>query len=144
MKRLWRNPFYLIAAGCALIVLVLLAIPFYRIKPNSIQLTIINTGPSTMRAITVTVTGNSYRVKDIPAGNSVSLSIHATGESGLTIDYENDSKKQKKVSGHCYLQKDYVGTIEIRIQNDKIHSVQKQIGPDTSLWRIVKWIVFRV
>jgi hypothetical protein len=88
-----------------------------------------NLGPDPLNRLVVHVTGRSYRLGDIAAGDSRSVTVNPTSESHLEIEFVDPSGNQTLLSVDCYLEPGYKGTLDIRVNGNKLARVDDHVSP---------------
>jgi hypothetical protein len=77
-----------------------------------VKVTVRNVDPQqTLRAVTVHVTGASYRIGDVLPGKSASVRVNARGESAVTINFVRPDGNLAAANVDCYLESGYRGSI---------------------------------
>lgn len=115
-----------IAIPVALLLVALIAVAVFQFRPG-IQVTVVNTGKTPLKAVVLHVTGASRDLGDIGPGNSATARVRATGESHLEIAFlATDGQPQRLVAGG-YFESGYHGKIRVSIKDGGIEQFEEDI-----------------
>jgi hypothetical protein len=90
---------------------------------NGMDVTIENGGDTALESAQLHVRGNTYKLGDIPAGESVSRAISVEGESHIEVV----SNKGKRLVINVYMEPGYEGSVEAEVTPDSVLSVRDDI-----------------
>ncbi len=92
-----------------------------------------NTGMSTLRDVRVNVSGQSYAIGDIPAGDSRSVRVRPEGKSQVELTFADAGGTSQPLVINCYFgPSHFSGQIFIDVADGKVVHVENKIS--TSLW----------
>ena len=92
-----------------------------------VQVTIKNTGTTTLRSVVLYVTGSSYGIGDIAPEHSVKTTVNPTSESHLEIEFIDSDGQVHRLNAGGYFESDYHGTIQISIKDGVIEKNKQDI-----------------
>jgi hypothetical protein len=88
-----------------------------------VEFTLENAGSEALRAVIVDVTGNSYKLGDLPAGSSKTVKLDATGDSHIELRFSNGHQ----LTIDCYFEPAYSGSIKAKITSQAVIAVEDEI-----------------
>ena len=92
-------------------------------SPTGVAFTLVNVGTTPLKAVTVYVTGRSYRVGDVdPGGTRAVLLVPAT-DSHVELGFADGRRLQVD----CYLGHGYQGKLTARVTRERVVSIQDEI-----------------
>lgn len=94
---------------------------------SGVKVEIVNLGPIAMKNVSVVVTGSSYPIGDIPAGESSWVKVEPQGESSISIEHTNNGGERNVLSVDTYIESGYSGRITAQIKDGKITHVEQNI-----------------
>jgi hypothetical protein len=97
------------------------------IRPG-IQVTVHNTGTTTLHAVVLYITGASYPVGDIAPGTATQATVRAKGESNLEIEFIDMDGKPKRLDAGGYFESGYRGTIKVSIKDGVLDLNEQKIS----------------
>ena len=109
-----------IVAG--VIVFALLAGGWFVLR-QGITVEIRNVSDEPMKGLVVHVTGNSYPIGDLLAGETKSIAVAPTGESHVELEFEG----HERLVVECYFEPGYSGLIKVKVTPMKVISVDDGI-----------------
>src|SRR5579875_702637 len=83
----------------------------YRLVPSRILVIVNNHGPETLLGVTVHVTGASYDIGDLLPGATKQVRVSPTGESGVRIEFADETGKRVHSDWVGYFESGYGGSI---------------------------------
>lgn len=99
--------------------------------PRGVRVNVKNRGPEPLTDVVVHVTGNSYRLGTLQAGESRAVSVQARGESNVELEFTpGDAERLRLDAGGYFESSGYEGTIEVELENGAIMRNEHRI----SLW----------
>jgi hypothetical protein len=87
----------------------------FMLWPRGVKAVVRNAGDATMRDVRVVVTGRSYALGDIRPNEVRSVRVNPAGESGIAIEYTDETGTLKNVRADCYLEAGYSGNIRLDV-----------------------------
>jgi hypothetical protein len=118
--RRWTLPLIACAA------VFLLAWPVYWLAASGMRVSLTNRGPNTLRNATVHVTGRSYLLGDLAAGETRTVKVSPTSESHVEIGFMNPDGSSVRLIAGCYIEPGYRGEIQIDLRDSKLERVRDQ------------------
>lgn len=88
-----------------------------------VDLTLINTGTEVLRAVTVEVTGRSYRLGDISPGASKTVKVNPVSESHIVVRFPTGLS----MIIDCYLEPGYGGEIRAKVTSQAVVDVKDEV-----------------
>lgn len=105
-------------------ILALIAVMFMVInRAPGVDLTVINVGSAPLKAVTVQVTGRSYRLGDIKPGSSKSIKVNPTAESTIQLIFSDG----RRLDIDSYFERGYRGTITAEVTSTRVVSVKNDM-----------------
>ena len=97
------------------------------LSTRGITFVVRNVGPEPLHSIIVHVTGNSYRLGEIPSGESRSVMVRASSESHIELEQATG----KRLVVDCYFEGGYKGTFTADVTANEVVRVKDSIrlGP---------------
>jgi hypothetical protein len=117
----WR--WYIIAAAIFLVA----GFAGYAIFAPGVRVTVLNTGKTPLRVVTVHVTGRSYALGDIPPGHFSAEKVSPTSKSHVEVEFTDERGKRVRHSAGGYLEASCRGYVDIEIRDGKIVNVKNQV-----------------
>jgi hypothetical protein len=74
-----------------------------------------NVGTAPLRSVVIRVTGKSYSVGDVAAGESRVVETYPTGESHVVIELVDDDGSKKEFPIDCYFESGYRSIINVKL-----------------------------
>ena len=114
-----------------IIVLVLLAIVFicaFAWFTRGLHVSLANGGVDRLEGVTVHVSGKKYSVGDLQPGESKTIEITYTVESGIKLHFTTASGVTRQLLVDVYLGQNYQGTIYVEMTSEKILRVGNTAG----------------
>ena len=112
----------ILSAAVVLIGLIIVFAAAWVIK-SRVTVVIHNVGGETLQSVVVHVTGNSYPVGDIVAGETRTVKVVSKGESHIEIEH---SGRERLVAG-TYFEQGYSGKITIDVNSNQIVNIKDEI-----------------
>ena len=94
-----------------------------RAEAAGVEFTLENAGSEALRAVIVDVTGQSYKLGDLPAGSGKTVKLHATGDSHIELRFSN----RRQLTVDCYFEPAYTGRIKAKITSQAVIAVEDEI-----------------
>lgn len=88
---------------------------------STLAVVVRNTGNTPLRDVVVHVTGNSYSLGDLDAGSQKRVLIEPTGDSHVELSVREVSGHTRRLTGDCYFEPGYHGTIRIDVSDGRIN-----------------------
>lgn len=109
------------------VIILVITIAVKLILGGGVNVVIHNVGSEPLQSVVVHVTGNSYSIGDIDAGDIKTVKVFANGESHIEIEHG----KQNRLIIGTYFEKSYRGKITVEVTTEKVISIKDEIriGP---------------
>jgi hypothetical protein len=121
----WR--WYTIAAA----MLGVVGFAGYAIFAPGVRVTVLNTGKTPLREVTVHVTGRSYALGDIAPGHFSGQKVSPTSKSHIEVEFTDEKGKRVRHSAGGYLEGSCRGYIDIEIRDGQVVNVKNQVRLST-------------
>ena len=108
-----------VAATVAVLVAICLAVVFLN---RGVIVTVRNVGDQPLSGVIVHVTGNSYPLGDIPAGDARSVRVRPVGESHIEIEHAKG-----RLVVDAYFEGGYRGGVSVDVSETVIKRVQNDV-----------------
>lgn len=95
--------------------------------PRGVQVTVTNRGPDSLSNVSVHVTGNVHPLGTLGVGESRTVAVRPTSESGVELEFTDRSGQRVRLNASCYLEPGYRGTIEIELEGGAIRRNENHI-----------------
>jgi hypothetical protein len=118
-----RLRWYIIAAA----ILLVAGFAGYTIFAPGVRVTVLNTGKTPLREVTVHVTGRSYALGDIPPGHFSGQKVSPTSKSHFEVEFTDEQGKRVRHSAGGYLEASCRGYIDIEIRDGQVVNVKNQV-----------------
>ena len=113
----------------AIVLVVAAALLLYQLRPG-IQVTIQNTGATSMRSVVLHATGVSRELGDILPGASATARVNPTSESNLEVEFTDSDGKVQRLDAGGFFESGYRGTVHVSIKDGTIEKNEQ----DIKLW----------
>lgn len=128
MRRRWRIILAIVVVGVSVV-----GAGAYLAWPGGgglagVETVVRNSSPAPMRDVRVVVTGGSYRIGDIPPGESRSVRVKPSGDSSVRLEY-TDAGGARSVDLDCYIEAGYSGGISVDVANGAVVRKSEAIRP---------------
>lgn len=100
---------------------------FFLFHRPGIEVTVENTGSTSMRSVTLIVTGNSYNLSNISANGTAHATVKCTGDSHLEIEFQDGNGESVRLDAGGFFQPGYRGTIRVSIKDAEIEDSEQNI-----------------
>ncbi len=117
-----RSLFVLIMMAACIVALAMILF-----SSGPLSVTIRNAGPDQLNDAILHVTGRSYPLGNISAGDSRTVAVNPTSESHLEIEFVDRSGNNSRLIVDCYFEAGYGGTIGVGIRDNKIENVHDRV-----------------
>lgn len=111
-----------------MVAICLVTLYAYRFR-SGIEVTIHNKEAVPLRSVVLHVTGKSYPLGTIAAGDSALVAVNPVSESSLKIDFTQSDGKNNSLDADVYFEANYRGTMRISIRDGKIDENVQDIRP---------------
>ncbi len=96
---------------------------------NGVVVVINNTGSIDYESCVVNVTGRSYDLGTLTAGDTLTTNVSPNGESHIELDLTEYSGSQHHLVVDCYFERrGYAGTIAVDLGDGQISNVASDVG----------------
>lgn len=99
------------------IFVALLASVYWSMEPG-VLVTVRNVEPNTLRAVTITVAGDTETVGDVGPDEIKSVRVRATGDSHITVEHGDTPERRKRLEADCYLNPGAKGFMTVDVGED--------------------------
>ena len=96
-----------------------------RAEAAGVEFTLDNAGSEALHAVTVEVTGRSYRLGDMPPGSSKTVKLNALGDSHIELRFSDGHR----LIIDCYFQPDHSGSIKAKVTSRAVIAVENEVKP---------------
>jgi hypothetical protein len=81
-----------------------------------------------LHSVMVIVRGAQYSLGDLAPGETKSVCVNPTGESGVGIRHGETESAWAELNVDCYIEHNYTGSLQVDVTPTKIVKVNNQIG----------------
>jgi len=97
---------------------------------GGVSVSVHDLGPDPLNQVVVHVTGRSYRLGDIAAGDSRRVTVNPTSESHVAVEFVDARGSRTLLTVDCYLEPGYKGSLDIQVKGNKLAGVQDRGTPN--------------
>lgn len=118
------------AIGClGLLVVLALALLIERRGPAGVTVEVVNAGQEPMLALQVLVTGRTYELGDLAAGQEASVQVEPTGDTNVRLRFVDGEGVQRELAVDCQFgYSGFRGTIRASVADGEVKDVEDGIS----------------
>jgi hypothetical protein len=96
---------------------------------NGLEVRVHNADTHTLHAVTVSVTGHSYDLGDLPPGATGAVTVAPTSESSVAISLTDGTGRRRELGGFGYIEPDSSGWQLFDVTEAGVHKVKEHQEP---------------
>lgn len=101
---------------------------WWMVRPRLVM-SVQNSDTEPMNSVVLHVTGASYSIGDIDAGETISTEVYPTGDSHLEVEFSTEDEPRNRVAVDSYFGPGWDGTLRVSIREGQIESTRQQFAP---------------
>jgi hypothetical protein len=111
----------------AVVCVAVLGIRWYRQHSRGVEIRLHSVANSPLRSVTVAVTGNSYALGDLAPGQTTSVWVAPTSESGVDVSFATASGGVKHAALSGYIEPGYSGWISADLTTNEAVNIEDHV-----------------